>query len=65
MKSVFSILEIIQLVACDWQLKSEEKIFLINFKYKIEAGFILPLYCTNDFICDFIYITYSLKGKFS
>ena len=27
MKSVFSILEIIQLVACDWQLKSEEKKF--------------------------------------
>ena len=29
MKSVFSILEIIQLVDCDWQQKSEEKkIFL-------------------------------------
>lgn len=29
MKSVFSILEIIQLVECDWQLKSEEKKFFL------------------------------------
>lgn len=36
MKSVFSILEIIQLVACDWQLKSEEKKkFFDKFQHKI------------------------------